>query len=98
MVNVLMKKCGDFLRKSRENQKLSQSEVSSHLGYSTPQFISNWERGVSQPPVVIIKTLAKLYKIDAEVLFNIILDEQIEATRKSLRQKFMSSSSKGLRR
>lgn len=83
-----MNKCGTFLRASREKQNLSQKEVSVHLGYNTSQFISNWERGLSEPPVPVIKTLAKLYKIDPEALFEVILEAHLEGVEKSLRLKF----------
>lgn len=87
-----MTKYGEFLKKSREAQGLSQKDVSTHLGYNTSQFISNWERGISQPPVSILRTLAKLYQIDAETLFNVLLEAQIEMVRTSLREKFTEES------
>ncbi|WII72777.1 helix-turn-helix transcriptional regulator [Bdellovibrio sp. 22V] len=83
-----MNKCGDFLKKSREAQNLSQKDVASFFEYNTPQFISNWERGLSLPPVPTIRKLAKLYKISAEKLFELILEEQLFLTEKSLREKF----------
>ncbi|KYG70809.1 helix-turn-helix domain-containing protein [Bdellovibrio bacteriovorus] len=83
-----MKKVGEFLKKSREARNLSQGDVSTHLGYNTPQFISNWERGLSLPPVTTLKSLAKLYKINADELFQMILEEHLEQTAESLRQKF----------
>jgi transcriptional regulator with XRE-family HTH domain len=89
-----MNSCGDFLKRCREAQNLSQKDVSTHLGYNTSQFISNWERGLSQPPIPTIRTLAKLYKIEADVLFNVILETQVELVRKSLRQKFIEDHSK----
>ncbi len=89
-----MNSCGDFLKKCREAQNLSQKDVSTHLGYNTSQFISNWERGLSQPPIPTIRTLAKLYKVEADVLFNVILEAQVELVRQSLRQKFVEDYSK----
>lgn len=89
-----MNKCGTFLRASREKQNLSQKEVSAHLGYNTSQFISNWERGLSEPPVPVIKTLAKLYKIDPEALFEVILQAHLEAVEKTLRHKFVQENVK----
>lgn len=89
-----MNKCGDFLKTSREAQGLSQRDVSTELGYNTSQFISNWERGLSQPPIPTLRKLAKLYKIDAETLFNVILEAQVEIVRNSLREKFAEASSR----
>ena len=89
-----MNKCGDFLKKCREAQGLSQRDVSTQLGYNTSQFISNWERGLSQPPIPSLRKLAKLYKIDAETLFNVILEAQVEIVRTTLREKFVEENSR----
>jgi transcriptional regulator with XRE-family HTH domain len=42
---------GRLLKAARENAGLRQSDVAKKLGYSSPQFISNWERGLSLPPL-----------------------------------------------
>jgi transcriptional regulator with XRE-family HTH domain len=84
-----VKKCGDFLKTSREAQGLSQRDVSTALGYNTSQFISNWERGLSLPPIPTLRKLAKVYKIDAEVLFNVILEAQVELETQNLKEKFV---------
>ena len=60
---------GEELKRLRVKAGLKQKEVASKLGYSTPQFISNWERGISSPPVKSIKTLAGIYKTSPEKLF-----------------------------
>ncbi len=56
---------GTFLQVSREKTGLSQRAVSKQLGYSTPQFISNWERGLSSPPLDVFPQLAKIYNLTA---------------------------------
>ena len=38
---------GDYLKSKRENASLSQGDVAKKLKYTSPQFISNWERGIS---------------------------------------------------
>lgn len=91
-----MKKCGDFLKQSRDAQGLSQRDVSSVLGYNTSQFISNWERGLSLPPIPTLRKLAKIYKIDAEVLFNVILEAQVEIVTQSLKEKFVAELGRNL--
>lgn len=50
---------GGFLKRAREKRGLTQHEVAQHLAYSTPQFVSNWERGVSAPPRAALPLLAK---------------------------------------
>lgn len=76
------------LQTMRVRANLSQRDVANHMGYATPQFISNWERGVSCPPVESVKKLASLYKVDAEGLFNEILQSHIEMETTKLRAKF----------
>ncbi len=83
MLEYDRKKLGDFLKDSRETAILTQAEVSLKLGYSSPQFISNIERGIS---VIPLKTLAKmvhLYRVNPESVVKIIMESQ----RKLLREK-----------
>lgn len=76
------------LKQSRIKANLSQGDVSTKLGYSTPQFVSNWERGVSQPPIKTLKTLGKLYNVDPEKLFEKMLSQTIEDVTRDLKRKF----------
>ncbi len=41
---------GRFLRSARVSAGLTQLDVTNALGYTTAQFCSNWERGISIPP------------------------------------------------
>lgn len=81
----------DFLKEKRIAAGLSQRDVADKLGYSTPQFISNWERGVSHPPISALKKLGDLYKISAEELFEITLNTTIHEVTQDLRRKFANS-------
>lgn len=77
-----------FLKEKRIASGLSQGDVADKLGYSTAQFISNWERGVAAPPVNILKKLAELYKVNAEELFEVVLEEKIREITNDLRRRF----------
>lgn len=81
----------DFLKTKRMGAGLSQRDVADKLGYSTPQFISNWERGVSHPPISALKKLGDLYKISAEDLFEVTLNATIQDVTQELRRKFVNS-------
>lgn len=81
----------DFLQESRLNANLSQRDVADQLGYSTPQFISNWERGVSQPPISSLKKLAELYKISATELFDVVLSTTLVEVQEDMKRKFATS-------
>jgi transcriptional regulator with XRE-family HTH domain len=80
----------EFLKNKRVEAGLTQSEVARKLGYSSPQFVSNWERGLANPPVFILKDLTKMYKVPAEKMFDMLVDE----VRESLHKEFYSSKSK----
>ena len=68
-------KLSEFLRVKRVATGMTQAEVASKLGYTSPQFISNWERGLASPPAFIVKDLAKIYHISADDLFQRLLKE-----------------------
>lgn len=72
----------NYFKILREEAGLSQSTVAKKLGYSTPQFISNWERHLSLPPINAIKKMSKMYKEPAERIFSAILYTEIYNLRK----------------
>lgn len=57
---------GRFLLEARLKAGLSQGAISRALGYTTPQFVSNWERGVAIPPLETLPRLAAMLQISAE--------------------------------
>ena len=79
---------GEYLKERRLQKGLTQREVADIFKYETPQFISNWERGVSMPPIAALKKLGSLYAISAEELFDKTLEVTIKTTTKNLRKKF----------
>ena len=72
-----MKQLGNILKTLREKAGLTQRDAASALGYNTSQFVSNWERGISEPPIKTIPKLARLYNIDASYLFGCVRDAKI---------------------
>ena len=80
----------EFLKSKRIEAGLTQSEVARKLGYSSPQFVSNWERGLANPPVFILRDLTKMYKVAAEKMFDMLVEE----VRESLHKEFYSSKSR----
>ena len=81
---ALHQSLGNYLKNKRNETGLTQSEVATKLGYSSPQFISNFERGLCSPPLKNLKTLVKLYKIPVEEIMTLILEEQESILRKAL--------------
>lgn len=46
-------------RKARNSAGVTQAEIGKVLGLGSAQFVSNWERGQSLPPLKYVKKLAK---------------------------------------
>jgi len=85
-------KLAQFLKEKRTQSGLSQKDVATKLGYSTSQFISNWERGISQPPINTLRTLADMYNVAAEQMFNVLLEETMQQVQADLKKKFYADS------
>lgn len=60
----------------REKAGLTQRDVSDSLGYSTPQFISNVERGRCRFPVQKLPKIKKLYKLSTDQVLDLFLSEE----------------------
>lgn len=67
---------GRFLRARRVKVGLTQLDVANHLQYTTAQFISNWERGISMPPMDTLPRIANLLRIPPRDLIDVINDYQ----------------------
>ena len=78
---------GTLLKSAREAKGMSQKQISEKLGY-TPQFVSNWERGVSLPPMNVLKELGSIYEINGDDLFNALLETKVNEVRVSLTRAF----------
>jgi transcriptional regulator with XRE-family HTH domain len=70
-----MRTLSEYLKDKRVEKGLSQLEVAKVLGYSSPQFVSNWERGLVSPPLETVAVLIDLYKISANEVIEQILHE-----------------------
>lgn len=81
---------GTFLKAKREKAGLTQKQVSDVLGYTTPQFVSSWERGEREPPMSAIWRLASIYNISAEKIFDVMLDYRRTMIEQELRAEFLA--------
>jgi transcriptional regulator with XRE-family HTH domain len=77
-------KISKFLRKKRVEAGLTQQQVARVLGYSSSQFVSNWERGLCNPPMESLGQLVTLFKIDNEEIMEIYLDSMRDQLRQVL--------------
>jgi len=58
----------NILKEARQKKALTQTEIAKHLGYNTPQFVSNWERGLSAPPIESLKQISEILELDVFVV------------------------------
>lgn len=79
---------GNFLKDKRTAAGLSQADVAKELGYTTSQFISNWERGLSTPPIEVLKVLADMYEVNPDSMFKAVLESAINRVTLNLKRKF----------
>jgi transcriptional regulator with XRE-family HTH domain len=77
-----------FLKEKRQQAGYSQGDIAKKLGYTSPQFISNWERGLSKPPVPTLRKLAHIYNINLNEMFELALKESIGELTADLTEKF----------
>lgn len=67
---------GEFLREKRIAAGFTQRDVSLALGYSSAQFISNFERGIAVPPLNKLKTIVRMFKIDSSEIVELIIEAE----------------------
>lgn len=89
-----IKALSEFLKEKRTVVGLSQKDVADKLGYSSAQFISNWERGLSSPPMHTLKKLAEMYNVNVDEMFDVILESTLEQVRVDLQKKFYNHTKK----
>lgn len=77
---------GDYLRGQRINAGLSQAKLAKKLGYTSAQFVSNWERRISTPPLCTLKKLVTILKLDRDRVIDICLDVTEHSLRKAFRR------------
>lgn len=75
------------LRNLRKKVRLSQKDVSNYLGFTTPQYISNFERGVCDPSHHHWIKLARLYKVSREDIGRIVYLRKKRALKKKIDKK-----------
>lgn len=78
---------GNQWKTLREKAGLTQRDVADELGYTTPQFISNVERGRCRYPVEKLSRLKKLYGISTDNLVDLILREERQVILKQLKRR-----------
>lgn len=89
---VLKKHFGGWFLTKRTEAEKSQRDIAKGMAYGTPQFVSNWERGVSLPPLKDAPQIAGLLKIPGkEILAQLELCELalVQAKFREARKRFL---------
>ena len=60
---------GKQIKNYRKNASLTQEQVATYLGVSTPA-VNKWEKGNTYPDISLLPALARLLKIDMNELFS----------------------------
>ncbi len=63
-----------MLARHRRKKGLTQRDLSGKLQYSSPQFVSNWERGVSYPPAAALRVIARELGFNVRLLMQALFD------------------------
>lgn len=74
-----------YLKNARIESGLSQQELAQKLGYSTAQFVSNWERGLARPPLNASRRLISILKLDTEQYIDLYIKGTGRRIRKALK-------------
>lgn len=77
----------NFFKKRREQSGLSQRTVAKELGYSSPQFISNWERGLCGPPLKKLPRIVELYRLNRSEVVTVMMKAYKKEVERSLKVK-----------
>jgi transcriptional regulator with XRE-family HTH domain len=76
IINKKFEPISVFLKNARIKSGLSQSDLSQRLGYTSPQIVSNWERGMCGAPLDKLYELVSLLNINKNELVERLLSEQ----------------------
>ncbi len=66
-MNINLKQVGQFIQFCRKDQNMTQAELSERLN-TTPQAVSNWERGESLPDVANLLDLANVLHCSVDAI------------------------------
>ena len=62
-------KIGQFIKKIRQDNKLTQKELADKLGV-TFQAVSKWENGKNVPDISILKEMSKMFNVDIDEILD----------------------------
>lgn len=78
---------GKKLKEMREAVGLSQKELAYRMGWTTPQFCSNFEQGKSFPSLSALDKLSVIYGVNPEELKVLVYRAKVDEYKKDLKAK-----------
>ena len=62
----------------RKKSGMSQWDLATSLGYTSPQMVSNWERDLCSPPIEAVRKMTKLFRLSKDEVLNVFNREMQE--------------------
>lgn len=84
---------GSYMRKMRVKADKSQGEIAKAAGFTSPQYISNIERGICAIPNRVLKIMIAQYSIDTEDFLEFLADIKMDYYKKVFSKELRSRSS-----
>lgn len=81
-------KIGEVIRSYRKKENLTQEQIANYLNISAPA-VNKWENGISYPDIELLAPLARILKIDV----NMLLSFNVELTKEEIKN-FLEDISK----
>jgi len=78
----LLREAGMFLKQKRVDAGFSQGDVAKAAGLTSPQFISNIERGIALPSPHLMSVMIAKYKFDSEEFIELIAQLKMDYYRR----------------
>jgi len=69
-----VKGLSSFLREKRIKSGYTQMEAAQHIGHSTPQYISNYERELCEPSIEMAMKLGELFGVSRKELYEVLVE------------------------
>lgn len=69
---------GEYLKEKRISADFTQKEVADRIGYSSAQYISNFERGIALPPLNKLKIMVKLYRMPKAEVIQMVIEAKVK--------------------
>ena len=88
MIIIGRNKFGSYLKRMRKKRNVTQADLAKELGYGSSQFVSNWERGLCNPPYHAIPSISKFLQIPERKMVSTIL----ELTKLTIENHFQSQT------